>query len=163
MNEHTRKISLRLQGYDYSRPGTYFITICAKDNEMMFGEITSSHMALSEYGSIVQTILERTNQAYRTLLLETFIVMPNHIHMLIYITDPGDQLRRNTDGRPYSAIMPTFVRTLKTLTTKALGFSLWQRSYYDNIVHDDTEREIIRQYIKNNPTTWEKDRFYSAH
>jgi len=135
---------------------------------MMFGEIKSGQMVLNEYGVIVQTILGRTNQVYSDLTLDAFVVMPNHIHTLVGVKDrtsaqwaaEDENVRAAEGSRPYNAVTATFIRTFKTLATKELGFSLWQRSYYDNIVHDDEEYVVIKRYIASNPITWEKDRFY---
>ena len=163
MNEHTRKNSLRLQGYDYSRPGAYFITLCTKNGEMMFGEVVyapCAKMKLTAYGTVVQTVLEQVNEHYANLRLEAYIIMPNHIHMLIQIIDRGNYAETEITSNPCKALTATVVRTLKTLTTKAIGFSLWQRSYYDNIVRNAHEYEIIKNYIENNPSTWAKDKFY---
>jgi REP element-mobilizing transposase RayT len=130
---------------------------------MMFGEVKDGQMLLSEYGTVVKTILERTNQAYSNLALVCYTVMPNHIHMLVRIEDCLNNRRAAEGSRPYNAAASTFIHALKTLTTKKLGFSLWQRSYYDNIIHDDDEYETVKRYIENNAPTWEKDRFYCAH
>ena len=158
MNEYTRKNSLRLQGYDYSKPGTYFITICAKNGEMMFGEVKKACMVLNEYGAVVKTILERTNQCYSNLTLEAYAIMPNHIHLLIRI--PAGE-HQTIAGKPCNAVIPTFVRTMKTLVTKQLQFSPWQGSYND-VARADSRYDIIKRYIENNPATWDRDRYYET-
>ena len=137
MQVYSRKNSLRLRGYDYSREGIYFLTIRTKNGEMMFGEIEKGRMVLNEYGEAVQRIIGRTGRVYENLSLECYTVMPNHIHLLVRIT--GDEKNRQAGEnvnvraaggiRPCGATIPKVVHALKALTTKELGFSLWHRSY----------------------------------
>ncbi|MBI5415075.1 transposase [Candidatus Peregrinibacteria bacterium] len=79
--------SIRLKGYDYSQPGYYFITICTKNRECVFGEIFQQHMRLSALGKIVDYEWRHISNRYSNVILNEFIVMPNHIHGIIIISD----------------------------------------------------------------------------
>jgi REP element-mobilizing transposase RayT len=81
--------SIRLQGYDYTQPGAYFITICAYQRECLFGEIQNGQMALNEYGRIAQACWEEIPRHFENVELDEWVVMPNHIHGIMVIVDVG--------------------------------------------------------------------------
>ncbi|MGD0036687.1 MAG: transposase [Bacteroidota bacterium] len=98
LNLHKRR-SIRLQDYDYSQPGEYFVTICTCNHEYMFGEIVDEEIRLNELGKIVQEEWSRTAEIRENVELDSFIVMPNHIHGIIVLTEPGrGTLRRALVG-----------------------------------------------------------------
>ena len=81
-----RRRSIRLQGYDYSQAGAYFITICTQNRECMFGEIVDGKMVLNHAGNMIQTIWDEIPFHYAGIEIDEFAVMPNHIHGIIVIT-----------------------------------------------------------------------------
>jgi putative transposase len=89
---HHRR-SIRLKDYDYSQSGGYFITIATYQRSVLFGEITEQAMFLNQYGEIVQSCWERIVKHYVHVELDSFIIMPNHIHGIIFITDVGAGLK----------------------------------------------------------------------
>ena len=153
MREYSRKNSLRLQGYNYSRPGTYFITICAKNGELMFGDIRIGEMHLNEYGRIVSDELLNSAQM-RNLDLNCFVVMPNHIHFILVNTE-----KAFTDIEPTLAkrAIPAFVQAYKAAVTRTIGFSLWHRSFHDAILKSEDAHARVHSYIQRNPSCWEID------
>lgn len=102
---HNRK-SIRLKGYDYSQAGAYFVTICTKNRQCLFGEIVNGEMILNEYGIIAYDEWLKTPELRINVELDVFIVMPNHIHGIIVITDivkgvlhtPGDNVVTHMPG-----------------------------------------------------------------
>ena len=150
----------RLQGYDYSENGAYFITVCTKDRAKLFGEITvgaaSCRPQLNDVGKIVETEISRLSTTYDGARIDCHIVMPNHVHMIIVI--------QNVIGRQNAA--PTVSRMMnqwkRTISIK-VGYSPWQKSFYDHIIRDDKEYSRIVEYIENNPANWEKDRFFGGN
>ncbi len=84
-----RRRSLRLRGYDYSQPGAYFVNICTKDNSPQFGEIRGHDMKLNERGSIVEKVWIEIPDHFTNVTLDDFIVMPNHVHGIVIISDVG--------------------------------------------------------------------------
>jgi REP element-mobilizing transposase RayT len=174
--KHHRR-SIRLKGYDYSQAGAYFITICTKDRACLFGEMVDGEMRLNPWGEIVREEWFKTAQLrlYVRLHDTEFVVMPNHVHGIIWIVDDnvvGARRRRApTDaplerfGAPVSGSIPTIVRAFKSATTKRLnalrgtpGGQIWQRNYYEHIIRDDESLNRIREYIANNPSQWAADR-----
>ncbi|MDR0883437.1 MAG: hypothetical protein LBN05_02370 [Oscillospiraceae bacterium] len=157
-NMRTRKPN-RLQGYDYARNGAYFVTICAKDRVELFGRIVGGdvHIApkteLSDIGKIINTIIDNLSNHRHDICVDKYIIMPNHLHLIVIIDKRGD-----VDIAPYG--VSDFVRTLKIMTTKQIGFSPWQRSFHDHIIRNEEEFFRIANYIVNNPAHWQNDCFY---
>ena len=84
--KHHRR-SIRLKGYDYSQEGAYFITICCHNRQGIFGEIKNGKMHLNKYGKIAETEWRKTAVIRNNVELDEFIIMPNHVHGIIKITD----------------------------------------------------------------------------
>ena len=100
-NIHHHRRSIRLKGYDYSQEGLYFVTICVQNRKCLFGRITDNKMILNEYGKIAYNEWLKTPAIRSTIQLDAFIVMPNHIHGIIVITDNGDGIGRGVLHTPY--------------------------------------------------------------
>jgi len=82
-----RSQSLRLQYWDYSNAGYYFITICTKDRQYYFGEIQNSKMFLNTIGNIAQKFWLEIPNHFSNVILNEFIIMPNHVHGIVVIND----------------------------------------------------------------------------
>jgi REP element-mobilizing transposase RayT len=161
-NKITRK-PLRLIGYDYSLPGAYFITICVEKHHEIFGSVIVGDdvhivpfVELNAYGSVVDKHIHILDTTYQNVSIDCYVVMPNHIHMVIII-DMNGSMRTST---PTRNAIPQMIRSFKTCITKELGFSVWQRSYYEHIIRDDTDLTRIREYINNNPANWKTDLYF---
>ncbi len=169
MDEHKRKPN-RLKGYDYSTQGAYFITVCTKDRRNYFwsekalncrGDLWSSVQkdVLSDYGIIVTKEIEKIAGIYGdTVEIVNFVVMPNHIHLLIVLyNDVLDEF-----GRP--KVAPTTARVVqqfKGSITKQLGFSPWQKLYNDHIIRNYQDFLQHWKYIDDNPIRWLNDKYYN--
>jgi putative transposase len=154
---HKRKKN-RLVNYDYSHNGAYFVTICAKDREVLFGKIVGAAtcrpfcLELSETGQIIQTAIENIQNIYPDVLVDDCIIMPNHIHMILIIGHNGRQVAAPT--------LSLIVGNLKRYVSINAGFSPWQKSFHDHIIRNNSEYIRIKEYIENNPRNWESDCFY---
>ncbi|MFK8301894.1 transposase [Capnocytophaga stomatis] len=174
---HKRR-SIRLKGYDYSREGLYFITICCQNRTHYFGEIIDGKMQLNAIGEIAYNEWINTENVRKNIKIHTFIVMPNHFHAIIEIAHqcrgvlhtPNDVTLHtpnnekgvcNTPLRSPSQTLGAIVRGYKSAVSKKTGFSLWQRNYYEHIIRNEESYFKIHEYIENNPTKWEADCFYS--
>jgi REP element-mobilizing transposase RayT len=152
--------SIRLTGYDYRQAGAYFVTICAHGGRCLFGDIVDRQMRLNPIGEIVADEWARSAQIRREVALDDFVVMPNHMHGIVFIIDVGAG-----GARPRAASLGAFVRGFKAATTGRINAHrdrpndpVWQRNYYDHIVRDDRDLDHIREYIANNPANWANDR-----
>ena len=156
--------SIRLKQYDYSSQGMYFITICVKNRECILSKINCKQgvgvddhvdpIKLQTCGKIVQEKIKNINYAYENVMVNQYVIMPNHIHMLIEIKEKD---RKNGSMRASAPTIPQIVNALKGLITKQIGFSIFQRNYYEHIVRNEKEYLKIQEYIKNNPLNWEED------
>jgi REP element-mobilizing transposase RayT len=172
---HHRR-SIRLPGYDYTQPGAYFITIVTHQRMPSFGEIVDGEMRLNEYGQIVHAEWFQTAavRPYVMLHCDEFVVMPNHVHGIIWIVDTdADGNDDDVNPRAVGGVTPTnvipgslgaIVRSFKSITAKRInalrdtpGAPVWQRNYYEHIIRDDHALARIRDYIQSNPQRWADD------
>ena len=111
--DRPRRNSLRLKGYDYTQPGAYFVTICTKNRECLFGEIVGGILKLNEYGDIVAKSWQWLEQQYSYVELDVWVVMPNHLHGIIIITDTSNDIKPKPLGR--------LVGAFKTVSAKKIN------------------------------------------
>ncbi len=154
MELQTRKPN-RLDNYDYSQNGAYFITICTKDRKPILSQIIVGEdiilpsLELSEYGRIVDKSINEIPMHYDGVFVDKYIIMPNHIHLIIRI---------DNNGRMISA--PTIIAGMKRYVSKQIGQSIWQKSFYDHIIRDEYDYQCIGQYIDENLIRWIEDELY---
>ena len=153
--------SNRLKDYNYSQAGCYFITICVKDRQELLGRVVGDaafgvpSVELTATGEIVKRRIERINQTSNRRV-DKFVIMPNHVHMLLALSDGTPRA-----ASPTKAVIPQTINAFKSLTTKECGFSIWQRSFHDHIIRDEAEYQRIWQYIDENPQRWNEDCYYT--
>ncbi len=152
----------RLKNYDYSSNGMYFITVCTKNKEHYFGKIVGatigrpSGMCLSYCGEITKTSIENIAEHYPAVSVDKYVIMPNHIHLILLINDIDNF------GRPMVApTVSTVIQQMKGYVSKQIGFSPWQKLFHDHIIRGEKDYEKIWDYIETNPAKWENDCFYS--
>ena len=165
MKELPKRKPNRLKDYDYSQNGAYFITICVKDKHcILWGNNVGANRVrpqLSEIGNIIEKEINKIEVAYENIIVDKFVIMPNHIHLIIVIHDDGDGVL-DIDGRTrFAPTVSRIIKQTKGLATKQNGFSIWQRSFHDHIIRNEKDYNRIAEYIENNPANWETDCFYS--
>lgn len=172
MSDLPRRKPNRLKAYDYSQNGAYFVTICAKDRHEIFGRIINGELVLNEYGMIVQDEIELIPKIRKECLIRYYVIMPNHIHLMVQIAAVGDDGNRSVDGNrtvddvradchpPLRKTVSNMVQGFKGAVSRKIGYSIWQRSFHDHIVRNQDDYNRIAEYIENNPTRWEQDCFY---
>ena len=162
---NSRKIN-RLKNYDYSSNGLYFVTICTKNRVQYLSEIIDVNndivgnaalgvpiVKFTEYGEIVNKNIIKINEIYRYVSVLNYVIMPDHIHLILFVSDYEDDTV--TGGTPRAAF-PTksvsqIINGLKSISTKQIGFPIWQKSFHDHIIRNREELRQIWQYIDNNP------------
>lgn len=159
-DKHHRR-SIRLKEYDYAQSGAYFITLCTWQRKNLFGEIANNEMELNTYGEIIQLHWDSLPKHYHYVELDKFIIMPNHIHGIIVLTDNSTCKKRHG--------LPEIIRGFKTFSARRInkirhlsGVSVWQRGYYEHIIRNEKSLMAICEYIVKNPLSWEKDELYRA-
>jgi len=170
----------RLPGRDYSRRGCYYVTICTRDRACLFGEVRDGEMRLNGYGQVAHDEWYRSADIRAELALDAFVVMPNHVHGIVFIDgqegDPPVAPTLINGPRPRS--LGSFIAGYKSSVTRRIGRAqagvgatggspslgkprtVWQRNYHDHIVRNGIGLSKIRRYIQDNPREWETDDHY---
>ena len=181
----------RLEFYDYSQNGAYFVTICAKDKQKIFwnnqqcsvgavsgrpqdkqkifwneqpyfvgdGAHDVPQIRLSVYGKIVNDEIIKSNEIYNYIKVEKYVIMPNHIHLIINVQN----VDRGTSRAPSrtNEIIPSFISMLKRFTNKKCGEKIWQRSFHDHVIRNQADYNRIWEYVDTNAIKWESDCYYN--
>ena len=152
--------SMRIKGYDYSKAGYYFVTICTHNHEYIFGEIEDGEIQYSEFGQIAAECWRWLGTQYEYVELDEWVLMPNHLHGIIILGRGGSRTARTVKYKALGSLIGAF----KTTSTKIInelrhtpGVSIWQRNYYEHVVRGEEDLNQIRQYILENPIKWDMD------
>ena len=169
--ELPKRKNTRMKNYNYNWMSSYFLTICSKNHVNIFGSITKKYIEnkaedfkervpitaevkLTEIGKIVQQYIESSKEVYKNIDVENYVIMPNHIHLLLYVSYNDNETKK------FSAEIPKYVSSLKHLVNKECGENVFQRSYHDHIVRGEKDFDKIWDYIDGNPIRWHEDCFY---
>jgi len=169
--KHHRR-SIRLKGYDYTRPGAYFVTIVMQRQEVLFGEVVNGEMILNRCMHIVKDAWIDLPNHYLHVGLDAFCIMPNHLHGILVLNDGIDFAVVGAGLRPAPTEstlvvrkpLSEVIRAFKSFSSRRInavrcapGVPVWQRNYYEHIIRDNADWEHIRLYIQENPLRWEED------
>jgi REP element-mobilizing transposase RayT len=152
---YPQRKSPRLQGYDYSQSGAYFITICTNKWAHWFGDIRDGVMVLHAIGQIAADCWAAIPAHFTGVELDLAVVMPNHIHGIIVLEGGGAAL--GTIIGSYKAAVTRQVHRQQLTAPK----TIWHTRYYDHIIRNELALNHIREYILSNPTRWQMDRLYT--
>jgi REP element-mobilizing transposase RayT len=167
---HYRR-SIRLNDYDYSQVGLYFITIVTQGRVSLFGEVVDGEMRLNRYGEIIQKWWDALPGHFSNVETGAFVIMPNHVHGIIIIGDDRRGMVPVPQETQGGGTPPLQKRTLgqivayfKYQSTKEINAlkggpvtKCWQRNYYEHIIRNQQDLELTWLYIESNPAQWEKD------
>ena len=183
---HHRK-SMRLKGYDYSSAGLYFITVCVQSRLNLLGRIKNGETILNDAGRMVEKWYLKLENKFPEIKCREYIVMPNHFHCIIEITDvrvrvsqrrqpdnnvrfSNDETKYDSENKKYGASIFDIMDWFKTMTTNEyirgvknknwprFEKRFWQLKYWDHIIRSEDDFFRISNYIKNNPKKWEEDK-----
>ena len=168
-----RRKLLRIQGYDYSKEGIYFITICTEKRKEILSRIDTNNNIvdnksiekdvgaepcvrpqLSKIGKALEEKINNITIINNNIKIHKYVIMPNHVHMIIEISSGGQR------RPPLQKIM----QSLKSTTTREYWKyekqnKLWQRTYYEHIIRNEKEYLEIYEYIEENPIKWKYDKY----
>jgi REP element-mobilizing transposase RayT len=188
MNALPQRRSPRLQGYDYTQEGAYFVTICTRNRLPLFGEVIDDQVHLNEWGEFAAECWAQIPQHFAHVELDAAVVMPNHVHGILVFVDrpqsiqeahdggPGENNGHDsvvslpgTFGKPVSGSLSSIIRSYKAAVTYGIMKAfpdvetpLWQGRFHDHIIRSQKSLDIIRAYVVNNPARWTEDKFYPA-
>ncbi len=173
--------SIRLRGYNYSQAGAYFVTICTRNRQCLFGEIVDGVMQLNNVGEIVKSVWVGLPNHFPDIALDAFVVMPNHIHGIINRGEASADENRSTvsntkraNASPLQSSYPphgtypgslgAIVQNFKSVSTRKINhlkkipeMPVWQRNYYEHVIRNEKSLNSIRRYISENPQRWTYD------
>ena len=147
MSDTNRK-KPRLEGWNYTEKGAYFITVCTKEKKAILCSIYSP--AIPGDDPIVKqtTFGEITEEALKKIPgVDKYVIMPNHVHMIIFQED--------------EVSISSKIRLWKSVITAKCKQTIWQSSFYDHIIRDEKDYQIKWKYIDDNPMKWASDEYYS--
>ncbi len=152
-----RKLA-RLQSFDYSSKGYYFITICTNNKQHIFGCVADGSVHLNTFGCIVAEELDNITNHFKMVEVLKYIVMPNHVHAVISINCAEG-------SRPFPTI-PTIIGLYKSGVSRKIHMSepsmdVWQKSFYDHIIRNENEYLRVWKYIDENPLKWATDEYFT--
>jgi REP element-mobilizing transposase RayT len=164
---------MRHSGHDYTQPGAYFVTICVDQGRSAFGQVVDRVMLLNPLGILAQTAWEEFPQRNPDVDVDTYVVMPNHVHVLLWLTQNQESdnrlpsIRSRRFGDDIRGSLSTLIGAYKGSVTRRshnAGLiptaSLWQRNFYDHVVRSEADAQRIRDYIRNNPVRWMDDQLH---
>lgn len=166
-----RRKKIRLEGYDYSKNGLYFVTICVTEKYQVLWEnvgansvrpLTAKELLrpkLSDIGKVVKKKLAEIGEHYPDVFVEMSCIMPDHVHIIINIEKQPKNGRTLFAPTSETPTLSRVIKHFKEAVTKELGYSIWQKSFYDTIIKNRKQHAEIRHYIANNPAKYVKMAF----
>ncbi len=156
--KHHRR-SIRLKGYDYSRTGVYFVTLCTDQRRYLLSTINQHEVALTEFGGVLAQKWQELARYDGRVAIDEYVLMPDHLHGLIVLhhppnADPPIRLSLSNLIQRFKSLTTTLYRRYEQENNLVVSRRLWQRNYYERIVRDDTHLDAIRRYIQTNPLRW---------
>ena len=157
---------MRLNGYNYSWNGIYYLTVCTQKKSPLLWHNPGASIdrpvmdirlpddlhtiidnpPLSYIGLAVEKGIQSIHAIYSHVTVDKYIIMPDHIHMIIKLSQDYNEIDKRK--RPS---LSTVINQLKGYVTRQIGYSIWQKSFFDHIVRNEVEYAIICKYIDNNP------------
>jgi putative transposase len=165
--------SARLRDWDYRARGWYFVTICAQRRACILGTIADGKVLLSPLGRVAEAELQTLHTHYNNVQIDSFVVMPNHVHAIVAIdgehcfsTNPEIFVPAVVQKRgltpPEHGSLSAIIRSYKAGVTRRsheLGLKqlVWQSRFHDRLLRGDAMIDAVRDYIRNNPANWSND------
>ena len=168
MTLFTERKNIRLMNYSYSSRGAYFVTICTADRKptlcrfILRDAVTDPEIKLSVVGKVVQENIGKINSAYPNITVDKYVVMPNHVHLLLQIHSDSKVVDESRSKMLISKVVQSFKASVSRHIADEFK-PIWQSRYYDRIVRDESEYLRIWKYIDDNPITWLDDDYYVGY
>lgn len=156
--EHKRR---QLRYYDYDSGGARCITLCTHGQQNTLAKVTENGCELTDCGEVVDGLIQRLS-ADGQVMLDRYVIMPNHVHLILAVTDEAVLRQMRESPKSGQAIIARAVGFVMMNTAKTVGGTVWQRGYLDHTIHGAAEYEKIADHVDENPTQWETDGLYTA-
>ncbi|MDR1372755.1 MAG: hypothetical protein LBJ17_06500 [Dysgonamonadaceae bacterium] len=171
--------SARWQDWDYGANAAYFVTVCTAQMELFFGEIAGGEMILSETGRTALDYWQQIPEHFPFVVLDAFVIMPNHVHGIIIIDKPDDDVQTPNLGVSTLGVSTTMNTKTKQWYPGTLGVIInqykrsctmyarrnnipfaWQTRFHDRVIRNYDEYNRIAQYINANIANWQEDELH---
>ena len=170
-SDNHRRRSIRLPCWDYSHAGAYFVTICTRTRECLFGNVENGEMQLTDAGQAIIEEWLKIPEIRKEVQLDEWVVMPNHFHGIMVFKDDAGAIHETpslmTVQRRRVMALSKLMGRFKMLSAKRInkirqtsGSALWQRNYYEHVIRNELDLHRIREYITANPAQWEMDELH---
>ena len=167
-NKFPKRKPNRLKKFDYSQNGAYFVTVCTQNKQCILGKIVGQGLApaaveLSLYGKTAEKYILQLEQRYSRIKIEKYVIMPNHIHMLIFIDNSNVCATAGASPCPTLSDVICAFKSLTAIECRKRGYQMkkfFQTSFHDHIIRDEADYLKIWNYIDTNPAKWQEDCFY---
>ena len=176
MEAFKNRKTTRLKGTDYNRNQAVFLTICTKERQCLLSRIVGTgvpdgpQIELTKYGKIADKYIHQFNNFYDDLSVESYVIMPNHIHIMLWVKGaengpPETPETNGPSGTPVptvqNSILSRFLSTFKRFCNKEYGVNIWQYRSNDHIIRNRQDYEEHLRYIYENPLRWHYDELYA--
>ena len=161
MKKQQRKPN-RIENYDYSQSGSYFVTICTRERKKILSKISvgtpllgcpdKAYPELLCHGEIADKYIRQLDAFYEHISVDYYVIMPDHIHLIITIHQSSRHSGSDVPTR--TSELARFVGTFKRFCNKEYGENIWQSRYYDHVIRNQQDYIEISEYIENNPAKW---------
>lgn len=171
MTELPKRKNHRLEDFDYSSYGYYFVTLCTYQKMKLLSQVSDGTVTLTDIGKQAETCWRNMAKLNSNVDIDSFIIMPNHIHGIIILRNQGELSGNNkysfqiTENKQHRSLQG-LVRDFKSVTTRLykkqshVSHSLWQDSFYDEVIKGEKHYLSVLNYIQQNPQKWELDRYF---
>ncbi len=151
--------SLRLKGYDYSQNGFYFVTISIKNNKNLLGKIDNGKLILNDAGLMVKKWYFETENKFKNIKCDNYVIMPNHVHFIIEIVYKDKSISLSRIIQWFKTMTTNeYIRNVKNNNWEPFESKLWLKSYYEDVIRNMYQYQNVYYYIKNNPKNWKKNK-----
>ena len=184
MDELKKRKTPRYQSFDYNSVGVYFITICTQNRRCILSRIVGTGVLdcpsetgvlldcpqpeFTRYGEIADKYIKQLNDFYEHLSVEKYVIMPNHIHILLWVKENKNKTDNGQSRTPVptnieraNSVCSQFVSTFKRFCNKEYGENIWQARFNDHIIRNRDDYEEHVKYIYENPIRWYYDELYT--
>ena len=166
MEKLKKRKNTRLKGADYNRNGVVFLTICTKERRCVLSRIVGTgvldgpQIELTHYGGIADKYINQLNDFYDDLSVESYVIMPNHIHIMLWVKGNENGPSGTPVPTEQNTITARFVSTFKRFCNKEYGTNIWQYRSNDHIIRNREDYEKHVKYIYENPMRRYYDELY---
>ena len=166
---------MRLENFDYNHSFAVFLTICTKDRKQLLSSVVGTGVPdgplneiydqytvhLSDEGKVVDKFIRQFNDFYHHLDVEDFVIMPNHVHLLVSFYEKGGPSGTPVPTKIQNSEVSKFISSLKRFSNKEIGRNIWQIRSFDHVIRDREDFLNHKKYILENPAHWCDDELFA--